>query len=75
MPKHRCAGWLPAPPLRNGGESGGAVEECFENENGQLWVSNGEYCSQVNYCPYCGFKAPRQVDKEKCGVMEMEGNW
>lgn len=22
-----------------------------------LWVGNGEYTSQVNYCPYCGYKA------------------
>ena len=24
---------------------------------GQLWVSNGEYGSQVNFCPYCGYGA------------------
>ena len=29
---------------------------------GQFWVGNGEYGSQVNFCPYCGAKAPVQVE-------------
>lgn len=24
---------------------------------GQLWITNGEYASQVNYCPWCGKRA------------------
>ena len=35
---------------------GEAVCECYE-ENGKLFVVNGEYKSQVNYCPFCGYKA------------------
>jgi hypothetical protein len=39
---------------------GAAIEDCFENEKGEFWVGNGEYGSRVNYCPYCGAKAPSQ---------------
>tara|TARA_Y100000310_G_scaffold508_1_gene750 strand:+ start:470 stop:661 length:192 start_codon:yes stop_codon:yes gene_type:complete len=35
---------------------GPAVTVCFENENG-MFVCNGEYVSQVNYCPFTGKKA------------------
>jgi|TARA_Y100000310_G_scaffold157160_1_gene156556 hypothetical protein len=35
---------------------GRAVTVCFENENG-MFVCNGEYISQVNYCPFTGKKA------------------
>ncbi len=46
---------------------GPAVTECWEapdDDHGQpaelagtLWVGNGEYWSQVSFCPFCGFKA------------------
>lgn len=36
---------------------GDAVTKCAEMETGELWVSNGEYASQVNFCPFCGFAA------------------
>ena len=48
---HRCEGELPHDGY------GPAIDVCIENDNGQLWVSNDEYASQVNYCPYCGYKA------------------
>ena len=35
---------------------GPAITTSYE-ENGQIWVSNGEYTSRVNYCPYTGKKA------------------
>jgi len=41
---------------------GGAITRCWEDEEGQFWVDNGEYCSQVNYCPYTGTKAPKQIE-------------
>ena len=44
---------------------GAAINSCSEIEEGELWVDNGEYASQVNYCPYCGFKAKVQVTKIK----------
>lgn len=43
---------------------GAAVEACYEREDGTFWVSNGEYSSQVNYCPVCGAKAPKQIGGE-----------
>lgn len=56
MPKakeggHRCGGPLPEAAY------GAAIVTCYEDENGKLWVSNDEYASQVNYCPYCGCRA------------------
>lgn len=33
------------------------IDECEEMENGELWVTNVEYCNQVNFCPFCGYKA------------------
>lgn len=41
-----------------------AVDYCQENEHGELWVGNGEYASRVNFCPFCGYKAPLQVKEE-----------
>ncbi len=45
---------------------GRAIYSCYERETTdggpkELWVGNGEYESQVNYCPYCGKKAEVQV--------------
>jgi len=54
--RHVCSGGLP------GAMYGGALDNCSEDEEGRLWVDNGEYCNQVNYCPYCGFRAPVQVE-------------
>ncbi len=34
-----------------------AVKVCYENTDGKLWVDNNEYNNQVNYCPFCGYKA------------------
>lgn len=39
------------------GVNGEAIGLCYEHENGELWVGNSEYESQVSFCPYCGFKA------------------
>lgn len=51
MSLHKCEGWLP----RCG--CGPAIDECVEREDGSLWIDNGEYGSQVAFCPCCGFKA------------------
>jgi hypothetical protein len=55
MSAHECSGDL---PYRGYGE---AISSCEEMEDGTLWISNSEYASQVNYCPYCGFKAKAQM--------------
>lgn len=33
-----------------------AIFVCEADDNGFLWVSNNEYSSRVNFCPYCGFR-------------------
>ena len=49
--RHLCEGFLPSASY------GGAIDECREDDQCRLWVGNGEYSSQVNYCPFCGHKA------------------
>lgn len=47
---------------------GPAVEDCIEDEQGRFWVGNGEYGSQVAFCPFCGMAAPvppREHGKEQ----------
>ena len=55
---HSCAGDLPDAAY------GPALSRCVEVVAGRFWVSNGEYASQVNYCPYCGVPAPVQAEVE-----------
>lgn len=43
----------------NTGNYGAAILICEEREDGTLWVSNDEYSSRVNYCPFCGYKAKK----------------
>lgn len=51
-----------------------AIVRCTEDAQGRLLVDNGEseeYGNQVNFCPFCGYKAPEQVGtpqslQEKC---------
>ena len=31
------------------------------DEEGKMWIGNGEYESQVNYCPFTGTPAPIQM--------------
>lgn len=42
---------------------GGAINRCWEDEEGRFWVDNGEYCSQVNFCPYTGTRAPKLIEE------------
>ena len=56
-PKHRCE----APNESKFYIYGDAIYICYEDEIGELIVSNGEYGSQVNYCPYCGYKAKKKI--------------
>ena len=44
---------------------GAAVEQCCEWSDGTLWVGNGEYASQVNFCPVCGHKAKTAIGSLK----------
>jgi hypothetical protein len=58
MNKHDCE--LDSPEKAYGD----AVTWCLEEKDGTFWVGNGEYSSQVNYCPVCGTKAPTQVNPD-----------
>lgn len=40
---------------------GSAITYCKETEEGILYVSNNEYTSQVNFCPFCGYEAKRKI--------------
>jgi len=40
---------------------GNAIDLCEGHEDGTFWVGNSEYGSQVNFCPFCGQKAPVQI--------------
>ena len=42
---------------------GGAIYDVYEREDGTLWVDNGEYSSQVNFCPLDGYEAKVKVDR------------
>ena len=55
---HHCKGELPKATY------GVAVTHCYEDNGEKLWVSNDEYASQVNFCPYCGYEAKIEV---RCG--------
>lgn len=30
--------------------------------NNKIWIDNGEYSTQVNYCPICGRKALKEIE-------------
>jgi len=53
---HRC--YLSDYPSMGYGE---AVTTCWEEKDGSLWAGNGEYATQVNYCPACGYEATRFI--------------
>lgn len=48
---HKCEGYL------NHGKNDPAIEECYELQDGTLWAGDIDFLSQVNFCPYCGYKA------------------
>lgn len=43
---------------------GAAINICYEDDQGKLWVTNGEYESGVNYCPWCGYKCQHQYQEK-----------
>lgn len=42
---------------------GAAIDLCTEDLDGYLFVSNGEYGSQVNFCPMCGYEAKNKITR------------
>lgn len=41
---------------------GPAIDYCYEDQIGFLFVCNNEYGSQVNYCPVCGYEAKVKIE-------------
>lgn len=41
---------------------GPAITEIYiDKDTGKMWADNGEYSTQVNYCPICGTKAMKEI--------------
>ena len=40
---------------------GTAIDYVSIDPNGEMWVGNGEYASQVNFNPWTGEPAPKQM--------------
>ena len=52
----------PSPEHRCDSPSG----DGFCEEQGGEWVTgNGGYVFSVNFCPFCGAKAPKQIEEER----------
>ena len=43
---------------------GAAITDCFEDTLGRLWAANGEYGTQVSFCPFCGHPAATKAQEE-----------
>lgn len=56
--KHWCRSETPS-------IQGPAVTLCYENEKGELWITNDEYSSQVNFCPVCGLKCDVKTEERR----------
>lgn len=55
-------------------DNGPAVVACTEDNEGRLWCGNSEYTTQANFCPFCGYKAPQQVETDDSIIrLEHEG--
>jgi hypothetical protein len=50
---------------KHGECNGTEGETCYEDKDDCLWMHPGEYESQVNYCPFCGYKAKKQIKPNK----------
>ena len=61
---HRCEGRTPSY------QCGPAITYCYRDNSkgtlpGSMWAGNGEYESQINYCPFCGAKAVLMVQNKE----------
>ena len=41
---------------------GPAIVRCSVRADKTMWVDNDEYCTQVNYCPFCGKQAEVMIE-------------
>lgn len=61
--EHFCEGRF------DSGMCGPAIDYCYSYDE-FMWAGNGEYESQVKYCPYCGCKADKEPE---CTTSDPDG--
>lgn len=44
-------------------QGGPAISYCVEYDDFKLFAGNGEYESQVNFCPICGYEAKIKIEE------------
>ena len=47
---------------------GNAIYDCFEDDEGRLITQGEEYGNQVNFCPFCGYKAKVQIEYKPTSI-------
>jgi hypothetical protein len=52
---------------------GVAISYTRTDKEGKMWVGNGEYESQVNYCPVTGQMAPVQMKRVHTFIKSSDG--
>jgi hypothetical protein len=53
-------------PLESDNQMAGpAISYCKQYSDGFLFAGNGEYESQVNFCPICGYKAKVGIENKE----------
>ena len=52
---------------------GDAVTYRRIDEDGKMWIGNGEYETQVNYCPFTGIPADKQMGLVERKVTRSDG--
>lgn len=51
---------------------GSAVDCVLINSNGEMYVTNGEYSTRVNFCPFTGTPAPKQMKIHAERIVEVD---
>lgn len=52
---------------------GPAITRVEVNSEGEMWVTNDEYWTRVNFCPFTGTPAPKQMKVEDMEIRTSEG--
>lgn len=52
------------PTMSEDAFTGASISYCREYDDDKLFAGNGEYESQVNFCPICGYKSKIDIKKE-----------
>ena len=64
-PRHLCF----AADGFESGPTGHAIDQCREEDDGEFWAGNGEYATQVRFCPFCGAESPASRDRWRVVVV------